>query len=90
MPLFPTKTAKAHQARHACFRRKANSRVTETTMKEMLTATCGDDTGNETLMEVSDDNDEDVVPFVDLDAYKGQDEIREKVLKTPGHQVMCE
>ena len=54
-------------------------------MKEMLTPTHNDDNDNEnkTLMEVSDDGG-DVVPFVDLDAYRGQDEIREKVLKTPG------
>ena len=84
MPFFPSKTSKARQARQAHFGRKANSCVTETTMKEMLSATCGDDTRNETPMEVSDHNNEDVVPFVDLDAYKGQDKIREKVLKTPG------
>ena len=84
VPLFPSKTSKARQARQARFGRKANSRVTETTMKEMLSATCGDDTHNETPMEVADHNDEDVVPFVDLDTYKGQDKIREKVLKTPG------
>ena len=85
VPLFPTKTAKAHQVRHSRFRRKANSCVTDTTMKEMLTPTRNDDNDNEneTPMEVSDDGG-DVVPFVDLDAYRGQDEIREKVLKTPG------
>ena len=51
-------------------------------MKEMLTLTCNDDNdnGNETLMEVSDDGG-DVVPFVDLDAYRGQDEIREKSIE---------
>ena len=38
---------------------------------------------NETPMEVSE-NEDDVVPFMDLASYKGQDQMREKVLTTPG------
>ena len=83
VPLYPTKTAKARQARHSRFRRKSNSWVTKTTIKEMLGAKGSDDDDNETLMEVSD-GDEDVVPFVDLASYRCQDELREKVLTTPG------
>ena len=83
VPLYPTKTAKARQARHSRFGRKSNSQVTETTMKEMLGAKGSDDNDNKTPMEVSD-GDKDVVPFVDLASYKCQDELREKVLTTPG------
>ena len=70
--LFPTKTAKVCQARQSRFGRKANSRVTNTTMTEMLTVQGNDNNDNETLMEVSD-SDGNVVPFVDLVAYRGQD-----------------
>ena len=52
-------------------------------MKEMLGAKGSDDNDNETPMEVSD-GDKDVVPFFDLASYKCQDELREKVLTTPG------
>ena len=83
VPLYPTKTAKARQARHSHFGRKSNFRVTETTIKEMLGAKGSDDDNNETLMEVSD-GDKDVVPFVDLASYRCLDEQREKVLTTPG------
>ena len=85
VPLYPTKTAKTRQAKYSQFGRKANSHVTETTITEMLKGKCSDDDDNETPMEVSDgDDDGDVVPFVDLVSYRGQDEIWEKVLKTPG------
>ena len=83
VPLYPTKTAKARQARHSRFGRKSNSRVTETTIKEMLGAKGSDNNDNKTLMEVSD-GDKDVVPFVDLASYRCQDELIEKVLTTPG------
>ena len=83
VPLYPTKTAKARQAKQSRFGRKANSCVTETTIAEMMGQKGSDDNDNETPMEVSDE-DGDVVPFVDLASYKGQDEIREKVLTTPG------
>ena len=83
VPLYPKKTAKARQARHSCFGRKSNALVTETTIKEMLSAKGSDDNDNETVIEVSD-GDKDVVPFVDLASYRCQDELREKVLTTPG------
>ena len=81
--MYPTKTAKARQAKQSHFGRKANSRVTETTIAQMLSPKGSDDNNNETPMQVSDEEG-DVVPFVDLASYRGQDEIREKVLTTPG------
>ena len=83
VPLYPTKTAKARQAKQSHFSRKANSRVTETTIAQMLSPKGSDDNDNETPMQVSDEEG-DVVPFVDLVLYRGQDEIQEKVLTTPG------
>ena len=83
IPLFPTRTTKARQAKQSRFGRKVTSGVSETMLQEMLQTTVSDDTGNETPMEVSD-NEEDVVAFVDLASYKGQDELREKLLTTPG------
>ena len=50
VPLYPTKTAKAQQARHSRLGRKSNSRVTKTTIKEMLGAKGSDDDDNETPM----------------------------------------
>ena len=83
VPLYPMKTAKAWQARYSCFGRKSNSFVTETTIKEMLGAKGIYNNDNETPTEVSD-GDKGVVPFVDLTLYRCQDELREKVLTTPG------
>ena len=83
VPLYPTKTAKARQAKQSRFGRKANSRVTETSIEQMLSPEGSDADDNETPMQVSDEG-EDIVPFIDLASYRGQDEIREKVLTTPG------
>ena len=74
VPLYPMKTAKACQAKQSHFGRKANSRVTETTIAEMMSPKGSDDNDNETPMEVLGE-DGDVVPFVDLASYRGQDEI---------------
>ena len=49
----------------------------------MLGAKGIDNNDNETPMKVSD-GDKDVVPFVDLALYRCLDELREKVLTTPG------
>ena len=83
IPLYQTKTVKACQAKASRFRRKPTSHVTETTITEMLSRKLSDDDDNETPMEVSD-GEGNVVPFIDLVLYRGQDEIWEKVLKTPG------
>ena len=65
------------------FGRKSNSQVTEMTITDMLAGKDGNDNDNKTPMEVSENKD-DVVPFMDLVSYKGQDQMREKVLTTPG------
>ena len=49
----------------------------------MLAGKDGNNNDNETPMEVSE-NEDDVVPFMDLASYKGQDQMWEKVLTTPG------
>ena len=53
------------------------------TITHMLAGKDGNDNDNETPMEVSE-NEDDVVPFMDLVSYKGQDQMRKKVLTTPG------
>ena len=56
--------------------------MTKTIITEMLKVKCSDDDDNKTPIEVSD-GDSDVLPYVDLVSYRGQDKIWEKVLKTP-------
>ena len=43
----------------------------------------GNDSESPTPMEISDTEDN-IAPFIDLASYKGQDEIKQKVLTTPG------
>ena len=82
-PLYPNRTVKSHQVKMSRFGRKSNSQVTEMTITDMLAGKDGNDNDNETPMEVSE-NEDDVVPFMDLASYKGQDQMWEKVLTTPG------
>ena len=82
-PLYPNRTVKSRQAKMSHFGRKSNSQVTEMTITDMLAVKDGNDNDNETPMKVSE-NENDVVPFVDLASYKGQDQMQEKVLTTPG------
>ena len=82
-PLYPNRTVKSRQVKMSHFGRKSNSQVTEMTITDILAGKDGNDNDNETPMEVSE-NEDDVVPFVDLASYKGQDQIREKVLTTAG------
>ena len=82
-PLCPNRTVKSRQAKLSHFGRKSNSQVTEMTITHMLAGKDGNDNDNKTPMEVSENKD-DIVPFVDLASYKGQDQMQEKVLTTPG------
>ena len=90
VPLFPSKTQKSRQAKQSRFGRKTSSAVTDTTIHMMLNPEAigdSDDDGNDsespTPMEISDTEDN-IAPFIDLASYKGQDEIKQKVLTTPG------
>ena len=82
-PLCPNRTVKSCQVKLSRFGRKSNSQVTEMTITHMLAGKDGNNNDNETPMEVSENKD-DVVPFMDLASYKGQDQMWEKVLTTPG------
>ena len=82
-PLYPNRTVKSRQVKLSHFGTKSNSQVTEMTITHMLAWKDGYNNDNKTPMEVSE-NEDDVVPFMDLALYQGQDQMREKVLTTPG------
>ena len=85
-PLYPSRTVKSRQVKLSHFGRKSNSQVTEMTITHMLAGKDDNNNDNKTPMEVSE-NEDDVVPFVDLASYKGQDQMWEKVLTTPGLEI---
>ena len=79
VPLFPTRSQKARQAKVSTFGRSSGQEASYISM------TLPNDTEEEMEVEVKERaKHEDVSPFVDLEAYRGQDDRQAKSLGTPG------
>ena len=79
VPLFPSKSRKARQTKASRFGRISSQEA------NYITKTSANETEEEMEVVVEETtNNEDVSPFVDLEAYRGQDDRQAKSLGTPG------